>query len=131
MRALCFAPLCGSLSAVPAFADDPSHQIELQRRVDPDAALMAHDAAVAAGQIVSDGPSADVIKNLAPAGRGERLAPGATTDVWGIYKVPNQPWVYASDRNGGLYVLKEYGAGSAKQGKGGDAQLANIAASNK
>ena len=42
---------------------------------------------------------------------------GGIQDVWGIYKIPNQPWIYASDRNGGLYVLKEFGSGSAKQGK--------------
>ena len=44
---------------------------------------------------------------------------GGIQDVWGIYKEPNKPWIYASDRNGGLYVLKEYGAGSAKNGKDG------------
>ncbi len=33
-------------------------------------------------------------------------------DVWGIYKLRNSPWIYASDRNGGLYVLKEYGKGT-------------------
>lgn len=38
-------------------------------------------------------------------------------DIWGVYKIENQPWVYASDRNGGLYVLKAYGQGSAKNGK--------------
>lgn len=38
-------------------------------------------------------------------------------NFWGIYKIPGQPWLYASDRNGGLYVLKEYGSGSAKRGK--------------
>ncbi len=38
-------------------------------------------------------------------------------DIWGVYKIPNQPWVYASDRNGGLYVLKAYGQGSAKKGQ--------------
>lgn len=42
---------------------------------------------------------------------------GGIQDVWGIYKEPRKPWIYASDRNGGLYVLKEYGAGSAKRGK--------------
>jgi hypothetical protein len=36
-------------------------------------------------------------------------------DIWGIYKEDNSPWVYASDRNGGLYVLKEYGSGTAKK----------------
>lgn len=38
-------------------------------------------------------------------------------DIWGVYKIENEPWVYASDRNGGLYVLKAYGQGSAKNGK--------------
>ena len=42
---------------------------------------------------------------------------GGIQDVWGIYKIPNQPWIYASDRNGGLYILKEFGSGSAKKGK--------------
>jgi hypothetical protein len=42
---------------------------------------------------------------------------GGIQDVWGIYKIPNEPWIYASDRNGGLYVLKEFGSGSEKQGQ--------------
>jgi hypothetical protein len=42
---------------------------------------------------------------------------GGIQNIWGIYKQPNSPWIYASDRNGGLYILKEYGAGSAKKGK--------------
>ncbi|MDO3722142.1 hypothetical protein QVZ43_10450 [Marinobacter sp. chi1] len=42
---------------------------------------------------------------------------GGIQDIWGIYKVPNEPWIYASDRNGGLYILKEYGSGSAKNGR--------------
>jgi hypothetical protein len=45
---------------------------------------------------------------------------GGIQDVWGIYKIPGEPWVYASDRNGGLYILKAYGAGSVKQGKAAD-----------
>ena len=40
---------------------------------------------------------------------------GGIQNVWGIYKVPGEPWLYASDRNGGLYVLKEFGAGSGKR----------------
>lgn len=39
-------------------------------------------------------------------------------DFWGVYKQPGSPFVYASDRSGGLYVLKPFGAGSAKGGKG-------------
>ena len=42
---------------------------------------------------------------------------GGAQDVWGIYKIQEEPWIYASDRNGGLYVLKEYGSGSAMKGK--------------
>jgi hypothetical protein len=36
------------------------------------------------------------------------------TDYWGVYKETNSPWIYGSDRNGGLSVFKEYGAGSGK-----------------
>ena len=39
---------------------------------------------------------------------------GGIQDFWGIYKVPDEPWLYASDRNGGLYILKAKGAGSGK-----------------
>ena len=46
---------------------------------------------------------------------------GGIQDVWGVYKEPGKPFIYASDRNGGLYVLKEFGAGSAKNGKTGTA----------
>ncbi len=38
-------------------------------------------------------------------------------DIWGVYKEDNSPWVYASDRNGGLYILKAYGSGSSRNGK--------------
>ncbi len=31
---------------------------------------------------------------------------GGPQDVWGIYKNPHSPWIYASDRNGGLYILR-------------------------
>ena len=36
---------------------------------------------------------------------------GVLNDFWGIHKVPNDPFIYASDRNGGLYVLKAKGPG--------------------
>lgn len=38
---------------------------------------------------------------------------GGSQDVWGIYKVPDEDPIYASDRNGGLYVflLGEDGGG--------------------
>ncbi len=32
---------------------------------------------------------------------------GGIQDVWGIYKVPGEEEIYASDRNGGLYVLEQ------------------------
>jgi hypothetical protein len=37
---------------------------------------------------------------------------GEPNDFWGVYKIPNDPWIYGGDRNGGLYILKEQGAGS-------------------
>ena len=43
---------------------------------------------------------------------------GFPNDFWGVYKETNSPWIYGSDRNGGLYVFKEKGAGSAKNGAG-------------
>lgn len=43
---------------------------------------------------------------------------GGIQDVWGIYKEPGKPWIYASDRNSGLYVLKEYGSGSDRRERG-------------
>ena len=32
---------------------------------------------------------------------------GGVQDVWGIHKLPGDPLIYASDRNGGLYVLAD------------------------
>lgn len=40
---------------------------------------------------------------------------GMANDFWGVYKVPNQPWIYGSDRNGGLYIFKELGVGTMRQ----------------
>ena len=48
------------------------------------------------------------------AGEAFEARNGGIQDVWGIYKVTGEPWLYASDRNGGLYILKERGAGSAR-----------------
>jgi hypothetical protein len=42
---------------------------------------------------------------------------GNPHDFWGVYKQSNAPWIYGSDRNGGLHVFKEYGSGSAKVAK--------------
>ncbi|MDH3638459.1 MAG: hypothetical protein OES09_08330 [Gammaproteobacteria bacterium] len=40
---------------------------------------------------------------------------GEPIDFWGIYKETNSPWIYGSDRNGGLYIFKEKGSGSGKK----------------
>lgn len=46
---------------------------------------------------------------------------GVLNDFWGIYKIPNNPFIYASDRNGGLYVMKFKGNGKGHgKGKGHD-----------
>ncbi len=37
---------------------------------------------------------------------------GSPHDFWGVYKIENEPFVYGSDRNGGLYVFKLTGKGS-------------------
>ena len=37
---------------------------------------------------------------------------GQPHDFWGVDKEPKQPWIYGSDRNGGLYIFKEQGSGS-------------------
>lgn len=42
---------------------------------------------------------------------------GLQNDFWGVYKTTNSPWIYGSDRNRGLYVFKEFGSGSTKQGQ--------------
>jgi hypothetical protein len=39
---------------------------------------------------------------------------GQPHDFWGVDKKPNQPWIYGSDRNGGLYIFREQGSGSGK-----------------
>ena len=37
---------------------------------------------------------------------------GMPHDFWGVGKEPRKPWIYGSDRNGGLYVFEEQGKGS-------------------
>lgn len=37
---------------------------------------------------------------------------GEPNDFWGVYKERNEPFLYGSDRNGGLYIFKEQGSGS-------------------
>lgn len=49
------------------------------------------------------------------AGEDFEVVNGGIQDVWGIYKEPGKPWIHASDRNGGLYVLKELGSGTSRR----------------
>ncbi|MDV6013615.1 PA domain-containing protein [Haloechinothrix sp. LS1_15] len=37
---------------------------------------------------------------------------GQPHDFWGVYKIPGKPWIYGSDRNGGLYIFQELGRGT-------------------
>jgi hypothetical protein len=37
---------------------------------------------------------------------------GLPHDFWGVGKQPDEPWIYGSDRNGGLYIFHEQGRGS-------------------
>ena len=37
---------------------------------------------------------------------------GLPHDFWGVGKQLGEPWLYGSDRNGGLYIIKEQGEGS-------------------
>lgn len=69
-----------SLLAPAAGADHLEGDDHLDRP-SPDAQLETLDAATA-GDVVSEGPFAKVIKNLELRGRGDRLVSGATTDVW-------------------------------------------------
>ena len=51
-----------------------------------------------------------------PTGEEFEMQNGGIQDVWGIGKERGKPWLYASDRNGGLYILKEFGSGTANKG---------------
>ena len=90
--AICFSGMISMATASPppVVTDDPNdshdaHALEAPRiRTDMHEAMIAHDAAV--NDLVSDGPFANVTKNLAPAGHGIRLEPNATTDVWALGK---------------------------------------------
>lgn len=90
--ALALFAILASLLVVPVAADHEiddgaleEHSFLEEGARDPSADLASHDAATA-GMVISSGPFADVIKNLAPSGRGERLLPDATTDVWTLGK---------------------------------------------
>jgi hypothetical protein len=75
-------PRTGSAHYSDGVTDDPNEpgKPHVHSAPDPSQPLMDHDAATTG--VVSDGPSAHVTKNLALAGRGERLLPEGTTDVW-------------------------------------------------
>lgn len=78
--------LVAALALAPAVAlSDPDHVTDgedetLQRSV-LSGVLEEHDRKHPSN-IISDGPSAKVVKNLALVGRGERNVADATTDVW-------------------------------------------------
>jgi hypothetical protein len=55
----------------------------------------------------------DITDPSNPIETARYTAPGE--NFWGIYKQPNSPWIYGSDRNNGLVIFKEKGAGSAKK----------------
>lgn len=57
------------------------------------------------------------VARYSPSGADFEEQNGGIQDVWGIYKEPRRPWIYASDRNGGLYVLKELGSGSENRSR--------------
>jgi hypothetical protein len=40
---------------------------------------------------------------------------GMANDFWGVYKEQNSPFLYGSDRNGGLYIFKLKGKGFGKK----------------
>jgi hypothetical protein len=54
----------------------------------------------------------DVSNPADPKEVGRYTEPG--TDFWGVYKETKSPFLYGSDRNGGLYVFREQGSGSGK-----------------
>lgn len=55
----------------------------------------------------------DITDPSNPIETARYTAPGE--NFWGIYKEPNSPWIFGSDRNNGLVIFKEKGAGSAKK----------------
>lgn len=63
---------------------------------------------------ISDPYNPKEIARYHEAGADFEARNGGIQNFWGIYKVVEEPWLYASDRNGGLYILKERGAGSGK-----------------
>jgi hypothetical protein len=41
-----------------------------------------------------------------------RFLDNSSNDFWGVYKIPNDPHFFGSDRNGGLYTFRLQGSGS-------------------
>ncbi len=66
---------------------------------------------------ISDPYNPVEVARYSPSGDDFEAQNGGIQDVWGIDKEKNSPWIYASDRNGGLYVLKELGSGSEKRNR--------------
>ncbi|KAB1197242.1 MULTISPECIES: PA domain-containing protein [Haloferax] len=66
---------------------------------------------------ISDPYNPVEVARYSPGGEDFEDQNGGIQDVWGIDKEKNSPWIYASDRNGGLYVLKELGSGSEKRNR--------------
>jgi hypothetical protein len=54
----------------------------------------------------------DISDPYNPVEVGRYTEPGEV--YWGVYKETNSPWIYGSDRNGGLRIFKEFGNGSGK-----------------
>jgi hypothetical protein len=54
----------------------------------------------------------DISDPYNPVEVGRYTEPGEV--YWGVYKETNSPWIYGSDRNGGLRIFKEFGKGSGK-----------------
>ena len=77
-----FVTIAGATNLPETDTPEGSHEGPLlsldHHRTDPNAAMIQHDASTAG--IVSSAPFAKVTKNLAPAGRGERVEANATTD---------------------------------------------------
>ncbi|WP_411965392.1 PA domain-containing protein [Haloferax sp. YSMS24] len=66
---------------------------------------------------ISDPANPVEVARYSPSGQDFEDQNGGIQDVWGIDKEKNSPWIYASDRNGGLYVLKELGSGSENRNR--------------
>ncbi len=54
---------------------------------------------------VSDPSNPREIARFNPTGSAFEKGNGGIQDVWGVFKPGRRDFIYASDRNGGLYVL--------------------------